>query len=129
MSSGNAFGHSYGINTDFCITVGCYPYFITYMLFNTDYRSLFTLLESTSFVSITLLPVHLIPQIVQHSFSLQLKLTYLLWLPNRQAIIFHSCGFFLSSSFFPRLFSAVADSMPNILPHMMRPLCEFRMHV
>jgi len=37
-----------------------------------------------------------------------------------QAIIFLSCGFFflLSSSFFPRLISAVGDWMSTILPHM-----------
>ena len=33
-----------------------------------------------------------------------------------QAIIFSSCGFF-----FPRLFSAVADWIPTILPRMMWP--------
>ena len=35
------------------------------------------------------------------------------------------CSFF----FFPRLISAVADWMSTILPHTMRPYCEFRMHV
>jgi len=38
------------------------------------------------------------------------------------------CCFFLSF-FFPRLFSAVRDWMPTILPHMMWPWCEFRMQV
>jgi len=41
-------------------------------------------------------------------------------------IIFCSCGFFF---FFPRLFSAVADWMSIILPHMMWPYCEFRVQV
>jgi len=36
-------------------------------------------------------------------------------------IIFLPCGFYLSSSFFPRLISAVADWMSTILPHMMWP--------
>ena len=41
---------------------------------------------------------------------------------------------FLSSSsfflfFFPRLISAAADWMSAILPHMVWPSCEFRMHV
>ena len=31
--------------------------------------------------------------------------------------------------FFPRLFSAVADWMSTILPHMIWPKCEFRMQV
>ena len=31
--------------------------------------------------------------------------------------------------FFPRLFAAVGDKMSTILPHMMWPKCEFRMHV
>ena len=34
-----------------------------------------------------------------------------------------------SSSFFARLFSAAADWMSPILPHMMWPQCEFRMQV
>jgi len=38
----------------------------------------------------------------------------LLWSPNRQAIIFCSCGFFVLSLFYPRLFSAVADWMSTI---------------
>jgi len=39
------------------------------------------------------------------------------------------CGFFLSSFFFfPRLISAVGDWMSTILPHMVWPYCEFRMH-
>jgi len=43
-----------------------------------------------------------------------------------QAIIFSSCGYFYPLlSFFPRLFSAAADWMSTILPHM----CEFRMQV
>ena len=33
------------------------------------------------------------------------------------------------SSFFPRLISAVADWMSTILPHIVWPWCEFRMHV
>jgi len=36
---------------------------------------------------------------------------------------------FLSFCFFPRLISAVGDWMSTILPHMVWPLCEFRMHV
>jgi len=39
-----------------------------------------------------------------------------------------SC-FFLLSSFFPRLISAVADWMSTILPHMVWPYCECRMQV
>jgi len=34
-----------------------------------------------------------------------------------------------SSSFFPRLVSAVADWMSAILPHVVWPLCEFKMQV
>jgi len=37
--------------------------------------------------------------------------------------------FLLLSSFFPRLISAVADWMCAILPHMVWPLCEFKMQV
>ena len=37
------------------------------------------------------------------------------------------CSIFLS--FFPRLISAVGDWMSTILPHMVWPLCEFRMPV
>ena len=36
-------------------------------------------------------------------------------------------SFFLS--FFPCLISAVVDCMSTILQHMVRPWCEFRMHV
>jgi len=36
-----------------------------------------------------------------------------------QAIIFCSCGFYFLLSFFPHLFSVVADWMSTILPHMM----------
>ena len=46
------------------------------------------------------------------------------WLPciADADIIFSSCCFFyLSSSFFPRLISAVADWMSTILPHMVWP--------
>ena len=47
-------------------------------------------------------------------------LRMLLWQPVvGQAIIFCSCGYYLSSFFFPRLFSAVADWMSTILPHVM----------
>ena len=35
----------------------------------------------------------------------------------------------LLSIFFPRLISAVADWMSAILPHMVWPQCEFKMHV
>jgi len=49
----------------------------------------------------------------------------LLWSPYGigQTIIFSSCGYFclLSSSFFPRLISAVGDWMSTILPHMVWP--------
>jgi len=41
-----------------------------------------------------------------------------------QAIIFLPCGFYLSSSFFPRLISAAADWMSTILPHMVWPYCD-----
>jgi len=40
-----------------------------------------------------------------------------------------SIFFYLLSSFFPRLISAVADWMSTILLHMVWPWCEFRMHV
>jgi len=36
---------------------------------------------------------------------------------------------FLFSFFFPCLFSAIADWMPTILPHMMWPWCEFRIRI
>jgi len=36
---------------------------------------------------------------------------------------------FLLSSFFPRLISSVADWMSAILPHMVWPLCEFKMQL
>jgi len=48
----------------------------------------------------------------------------LLWLPDviGQAIIFLPCGFFyLSSIFFPRLISAVAEWMSTILLHLVWP--------
>ena len=48
----------------------------------------------------------------------------LLWPPYviGQAIMFLPCGFFyLLSSFFPRLISAVTDWMSTILPHMVWP--------
>jgi len=50
-----------------------------------------------------------------------------LWSPYviGQTIIFLHCDF----SFFPRLISAVGDWMSTILPHMLWPSCEFRMHV
>ena len=48
---------------------------------------------------------------------------------NSQAIIFYPCGVHLSSSFFPRLTSAVRDWMSTILSHVMWPQCKFRMHV
>jgi len=40
-------------------------------------------------------------------------------------------GFYLLSSFFlfPRLISAVGDWMSTILPHMVWPLCKWRLHV
>jgi len=47
----------------------------------------------------------------------------LLWSPYviGQTIIFLPCDFFLSSSFFPRLISAVRDWMSTILLHMAWP--------
>ena len=45
-----------------------------------------------------------------------------------QAIIFFALWFLLSS-FFPRLISAVADWMSAIFPHMVWPSCEFKMQV
>ena len=42
-----------------------------------------------------------------------------LW--NRQAIIFLPCDFYLLSSCFPRLISAVGHWMSTILPHMVWP--------
>jgi len=46
---------------------------------------------------------------------------FLLWPPcvADADIIFCSCGFYLLSFFFPRLFSVVRDWMSTILPHMM----------
>ena len=44
-------------------------------------------------------------------------------------IYFHPVVCSSSSSFFPRLISAVADCMSTILPHMVWPWCEFRMQV
>jgi len=38
-----------------------------------------------------------------------------------QTIIFLPCGFYLLSSFFPRLISAVGGWMSTILPHMVWP--------
>ena len=55
-----------------------------------------------------------------------------LWSPYGigQTIIFSCCGlFFLLLSFFPRLISATADWMSAILPHMVWPLCEFKLQV
>jgi len=52
------------------------------------------------------------------------SLLWLLWPPYviGQAIIFLPCGFFFYLlSFFPRLFSAVADWMSTILAHMVWP--------
>jgi len=47
-----------------------------------------------------------------------------------QTIIFSSCGFYLLlSSFFPCLTPAATHWMSTILPHMVWPLCEFRMQV
>jgi len=49
-----------------------------------------------------------------------------------QTIIFSSCRLFFLSFFlllFPRLISAAADWMSAILPHMVWPLCEFKMQV
>ena len=47
-----------------------------------------------------------------------------------QAIIFLFCDFYLLFLlFFPRLISPVGDWMSTILPHMLWPLCEFRMQV
>jgi len=52
-----------------------------------------------------------------------------LWPPYgiRQAIIFLSCGFFLSIFlfFFSHLISAAADRMSTILPHMVKILLKF----
>jgi len=53
-----------------------------------------------------------------------------LW--NTTGHYFVPCGFsifYLLSSFFPRLISAVTDWISTILPHMMWPYCEFRMQV
>jgi len=57
-----------------------------------------------------------------------------LWPPlcNRAGRYFLPCGFFfylLSSSFYPRLISAIADWMSTILPHMVWPYCKFKMQV
>jgi len=57
-----------------------------------------------------------------------------LWSPYviGQTIIFSCCGLFfllLLLLFFPRLISAATDWMSAILPHMVWPLCEFKMQV
>ena len=59
-----------------------------------------------------------------------------LWSPYgiEQTIIFSCCSLFFlllssSFSFFPRLISAAADWMSAILPHVVWPLCEFKMQV
>jgi len=56
--------------------------------------------------------------------TIALLYVFLLWSPYGigQTIIFLPCGFlYLSSIFFPRLISAVADWMFAILPHMAWP--------
>jgi len=68
-----------------------------------------------------------------YNFTLVALTDTSLWSPYviGQTIIFLPCSFYLSSSSicFPRLISAVGDWMSTILPHMVWPLCEFRMHV
>jgi len=59
---------------------------------------------------------------------------YYLWSPCGvgQTTIFLPCSFFFYLSIFfifPCLISAIADWMSAILPHMMWPLCEFKMQV
>jgi len=53
--------------------------------------------------------------------------------PMEESRPLHFCPvvffFFFLSIFFPRLISAVGDWMSTILPHMVWPLCEFRMQV
>ena len=47
----------------------------------------------------------------------------------RTSYFFALVASFYLSFFFPRLISAVADWMSAILPHMVWPYCELRMHV
>ena len=71
--------------------------------------------------------------------TLQKGNVFLYWLWTscgiEQPITFSSSGFFLllsSSLFFSRLFSAIADWMSTIVPHMvlwLLSLCKFRMQV
>jgi len=62
----------------------------------------------------------------------ELNFSYLLWPPciADAGILFYPCGyFFLSFFFFSCLFSAVADCMSTMLPHMLWTLCKFRLQV
>jgi len=57
---------------------------------------------------------------------------WLLWPPivmGRPLYFIPVVSMFFLSSFFPCLISVVGDWMSTILPHMMWPQCEFRMHV
>jgi len=54
---------------------------------------------------------------------------FMVALCNRADHYIFALWFLSYSSFFPRLISAVGDWMSTILPHMVWPLCEFRMHV
>jgi len=67
-----------------------------------------------------------------HMLDMNLMTVYYLCPPyvTGQAIyIFMMWFLLLSSSFFPRLISAVGDWMSTILPHMVWPYSECRMHV
>ena len=88
-----------------------------------DVPSVRFLLQSVSAAALTPLVVH------------QLCSPYVIG----QTIMFLPCDFYLSSFFlsfflscflsFPRLISAAVDWMSTIVPHIVWPQCEFRMHV
>ena len=68
------------------------------------------------------------PYVIGHDHYIFILFMAALW--NRGAIIFLPCGYYLSFYlFFPRLISAAGDWVSTILPHMVWPQCEFRMHV
>ena len=71
-----------------------------------------------------------------NSFYISTVFRYFLWPPALRSRCGHYIfimwllpSFFLSSSFFPRLISAVGDWMSTILSHMVWPWCKFRMQV
>jgi len=60
---------------------------------------------------------------VHHGEAQRVSCASLLWplYGIGQAVVFSCCGFYLLSSFFPRLISAVGDWMSTILSHMLWP--------